>query len=181
MKKLILLILGIVYYFSIQTSILDLKQTSPSLGLFSFILKTPISQNVQLHISTDKYKLLSLVCGKEKISFNNKKKLWFEINAEEESTTFYIPKGEELCYARVRNEGKTYTTIIKQKITYVDYIILFILIAFPLLSFLFSLFIHLLDILKIKLSLKELGNDGFSLILFGTEVSDSKELKKKQF
>ena len=151
MQKPILLLLGILYYFAIQIHVVDLRQTNPSLGLFSFVLKTPISQNVQLHIGTDKYKLISLVCAKEKISFNNQKRLWFESNAGEESTTFYIPRGEELCYARVRNKGKKYTPIIKQKISFIDYGILFLLIGYPLISFVFTLFVSLLNKIKSKI------------------------------
>ena len=149
-KKIILFILGILYYFTIQIHVVDIRQTNPSLGLFSFIVQSPISQHLQLHIGTDKYKLLSLVCGKEKINFNNKKRLWFETNAGEESTTFYIPRGEELCYARVRNKGGKYTPIIKQKISFIDYCILFLLIGYPLISLIFTLFISLLDKIKAK-------------------------------
>lgn len=161
MKKIILLLLGIVYYYLIQVSIHDLKPIDKLENTFSFTVKSHINHHIDLHIGSQvyMYKISKLSCKEEEISFNNKIVHWFEREGGEEVARFNINKGENICYAEVEQknilspERLSYlsTPIIKQKITSLNFFILFALIGLPLLSFIFHFFIYVLQKIKNKL------------------------------
>ena len=153
MKKLILLILGIIYYLTIHVYIVDLKDTHTKNHFFTFSIKSHIAQVVNLHIGTNKYKIPTIKCDRNnRVMFNNKRRLWFEKNAGEEVISVEVKKGITTCIARVKNTGRYYTAMVNQKITLWDYIVLFVLLGLPLITYLIQGMTFGLNKLKDKMN-----------------------------
>ena len=140
-------LLGVFYYSLIQISVEELKHSSKA-STFSFKLKSNINQTVKLHIATQRYKLQLVECNGVELVFPAKKMQWFEGLGEQVS--FSVQKGENTCRVQTNNSGRGYTPVIKQKITFFDYSILFILLGIPLFTLLFTVFIWLLEKTKNK-------------------------------
>lgn len=153
MKKLILIFLGLVYYLTIQVNLGGLKEDKYRANVFSFSIKSNVPHIINLHLGTDKYKISSVICGKAKIRFDNTSRLWFEHKTSEEKIALHIGKGKVNCKAEVRNKGRYYMPMVKQKLTTFNYVVLFILIAYPLIYFMVLLLSMGLDKLKDKVSL----------------------------
>ena len=149
MKKFIFLLLGILYYFLIQTPIIDIKHTPDNTDSFTFTVQSYIPQTAKFHVGAGRYYFKSIECHKKKISFPKKSWQWFEGVGEQ--TIFKLQRGKNRCTAIVDNPKHAFQPIIKQKLTFINYIILFILIGIPLFSLLFTTFIWILDKLKGKI------------------------------
>ena len=139
---------GIFYYFLIQVSVDEVQHSNSKASTFSFTLNSNIDQKVKLQIATERYKLRSVECSGEQIVFPEKKMQWFEGVGEQVS--FLLKKGENHCKVQTYNSRRAYTPGIKQKITFFDYFILFLLLGMPLFQLLFSTFIWGLDQIKSK-------------------------------
>ncbi|MDQ7047137.1 MAG: hypothetical protein Q9M39_05775 [Sulfurovum sp.] len=150
MKKILLislsLTLGIFYYMLIQLSVTDLKHSNAKSNTFSFVLHSNINQEVKLHIATERFKLHWVKCNDTQILFPAKKMQWFEGVGEQLS--FALKKGENHCQVETYNSRRTYTPNIKQKITFFDYSILFILLGIPIFYLIFIVFIKGLEQIK---------------------------------
>jgi len=143
------LLLGIFYYFLIQVSVLELKQANSRSNTFSFLLTSKIGQNVKLHIAAEKNQIRLVECNGIKIVFPYKKQQWFEGMGEE--VNFSMKKGSNDCKVYTDNFGKVYTPAIKQKITFLDYCILFCLLGIPLFGVLFTVFIGGINLVKSRI------------------------------
>lgn len=146
------LLLGIFYYFLIQVSVTEVKHTHSRSNTFSFVLSSIIKQSVKLHIAAEKNKLRVIECNGIKTVFSHKKQQWFEGMGEE--VRFSLRKGSTDCTVYADNFAKVYTPVIKQKITFLDYCILFLLLGIPLFQLIFSAAIKGLNLLKSKASVK---------------------------
>jgi 4-amino-4-deoxy-L-arabinose transferase-like glycosyltransferase len=146
-KKLLLLLfsvlLGILYYAMIHVNIGTVQTARSS---FSFPVSSKAKQQVKLHIAAGHHKIESIECNGVKRVLAFKKMQWFEKPEEQ----FLVPlhKGDNLCKVTLFNTFGKYRPVVKQKITYLDYSILFILLGVPLFTLLFLLFIRLLDLLR---------------------------------
>lgn len=133
------MVLGIFYYFLIQVSTIEVKHSSSRSNTFSFVLSSSITQKVKLHIAAEKNKLRLIECNGIKIIFPYKKQQWFEGMGEQ--VNFELKKGPNHCNVHTDNFGRVYTPSIKQKIDFLDYSILFLLLGIPLFELIFSAFI----------------------------------------
>ncbi len=154
MKKLILVLLGVVYFFVIQVNVVDIKHISDKSLLFSFTLNSHIPQTVKLHIGAKKYEFYSIRCNTEKISFPLQGLQWFEGVGEQ--AIFRLKRGANQCQVITRNNSKPFVPSIKQKLTFFDYIVLFILFCVPFFSLLFAGLIWVLDKLKNRIAISDL-------------------------
>jgi len=154
----------------IQVSIVDLKQSHSKADTFSFNLDSHINQEVKLQIATERHKLNSVECNDVQIVFPEKKMQWFEGVGEQVS--FSLQKGKNSCKVQTHNAGRSYTIKIKQKITFFDYSILFLLLGIPLFHLLFTAFIWGLDQIKRK------GNGDFEQSKVKANSSESRYRQK---
>jgi len=146
--SLVLFALGMIYYVLIQVSVTDIKHTKQSPIHYTFSLHNSLPQNVKLHLRAKRNELLFLQCAKTKIDFPLRSRLWFEKQSEE--IVIPLKRGETSCQLSVRKNVKWFTFQIEQKLSYVDYSILFILLGIPLYLWLFRFFILGLTWLKSK-------------------------------
>ncbi|MDD3591799.1 MAG: hypothetical protein PHO65_04115 [Sulfurovum sp.] len=127
-------------------SIAEVKQINSRSSTFSFVLSSKIEQNVKLHIAAEQNKIRLVECNGTKIVFPYKPQQWFEGPGEEVSLS--LKKGVNNCTVYTDNFGKVYTPAIKQKITFLDYCILFSLLGVPLYGVLFTVFIGGINLIK---------------------------------
>jgi hypothetical protein len=146
---ILLLLSGIFYCYLIQVSVVEVKQINRGSSTFSFILSSKIEQNVKLHIAAEKNKIRLVECNGIKIVFSYKPQEWFEGMGEE--VNFSLNKGSNSCKVYTDNFGKVYTPVIKQKITFLDYCILFTLLGIPLYGVLFTAFIWGINLVKSRI------------------------------
>jgi len=144
------IIFGVYYYVLIQVNVHTLQHTKSNSDSFTFSLHSQINQSVKLHIATGRFKLIKVECNAHEVTFPDAKMQWFEGLGEQ--TYFYLSKGENHCSVQTANNSREFTPIVKQKITFVDYLILFLALGIPLFHFLFKLFIFLLSKIKNKFS-----------------------------
>ena len=180
MKKFMLLLLGISYYFMIQINVMDVKHSSDISSLFSFTLNSYIPQTVKLHVGAKKYEFYSIRCNKEKTSFPLQGLQWFEGAGEQ--AAFSLRRGKNHCQVITRNNSHSFIPIIKQKLTFFDYAVFFVLIGMPLLQLLFTALIWILNKMKNRITVPTLDIDRqddiqvrlpillFSILLMGTAL-----------
>ena len=144
MKKLLLIILGLVYYFFIQINILDMKEEKHKSNSFSFTIESHIPHVVKLYLGTNRFKVKSVVCARVHKIFDNSRRLWFEKKGGEEQISLRLGKGRVHCRAKVQNKGRHYIPRVKQRLTVLNYVVLFILIGYPLLTYIFLLLTYVL-------------------------------------
>lgn len=151
MKPLLLLLffcLGLGYYYFIDLKPIDIKHPYSTAGAFSFNVDAKTAHTAKLQIAAGNFKLKRIECAGKKIFFPYKKVQWFRDIAEE--GTFPLKKGSNVCRVEVYNFHRPYTPVVKQKITYFDYTLLFILMGIPLYTLLFYLLTGGLDLLRKK-------------------------------
>jgi hypothetical protein len=147
------IVLGVFYYYLIQISVTDLKHSSPNASTFSFNITSNLDQNVKLQIATDRFKLHSFECNKVKITFPFKKMQWFEGLGEQVSVP--LQKGDNLCKVHTINSFTSYIPVVKQKITFFNYTVLFILLGIPLFTLVFKTFMWILTKIRSRKSVKK--------------------------
>jgi len=130
--KIISIILGIIYLFLITTDI----KTTPD----SFIIYSHISQKANFHIIT-KYQKSHLICNNQPVMIDISKKHDYFYHGEEQ-ITIPLHRGKNIC------QTQNIQPKIKQKINFLDFLILFTLLGIPILYFLFSILIKALDKIK---------------------------------
>ena len=132
--SIVSVLMGLLYLFLIKVEISHIENQS-------FTIESKITQEVKFHIQT-KNTSAQLTCNNKKISFKDitKHDYWY---SGEEKVFISLKQGKNSC------QGKNITSNIKQKIDFTDYTLLFLLIGIPLFTLLFSLFIKLLDWIKI--------------------------------
>jgi len=154
---LLSVLLGIFYYYLVQVSVSDIKHAAKNANEFSFTLESHIDQEVKLHIATQRYKLSSVKCNDTQIIFPTKKMQWFEGVGEQ--VNIALKRGENSFIVTTNNYRKTYKPQIKQKISSLDYVVLFILLGIPIFHLIFTFFIFLLDKIKYTPLLNTLQNE----------------------
>lgn len=134
---------GLFYYFFTQVHINGIKRHSLDSMVFSFHVHSKIDQNVKLHIAADRTKIHWVECNKEKITFTYKKMQWFEGLGEQVFVPLY--NGDNICKVKMYSAVKNHRFVVKRKITFFDYTVLFILFGIPLFSLMFYAFMWVLD------------------------------------
>ncbi len=126
-------LLGMVYLFFTHVTILHKNNST-------FSIESKIAQEAKFHIRT-KNTSAQLSCNNQKIEFPHIRKhdYWYK---GEEKVFIALKKGINHCH------GVNITGEIKQKITFFDYLILFILMGIPLFSLLFFIFINIINLIK---------------------------------
>jgi hypothetical protein len=144
----VLALLGLLYLFLIHIQII--KQDNQH-----FILYSKINQTVKLHIQLE-YKQSKMRCNDTPIVLDNGKKHDYFYHGQEE---IMVPlyRGENLCKIEHMKSK------IRQKIGFLDFIILFILLGIPIFQGLFFLVMKLMDKVK-KFNTQHLGTRTLSSI-----------------
>lgn len=155
MKKLIFIILGVIYYFIIQVNMNNVKYENRQLTVLTIQSRMP--QTIKLHIQAKRNELKSIRCNKEKITFPLTTRLWFERVSEEVS--FHLQRGNNHCEILTQKNTILFPPILKQKLTYFDYVVLFSLLGIPFITLLFSVFIWLIDKIKNKYKFKNIQDN----------------------
>ena len=141
---LILSVLGLGYLFLIKV---DISQTSIGSNRTDFILHSKINQNIKLHLNTH-YKSTKLTCNGNEIRLGNSKKHDYFYRGQTE-IILPLQRGENLCQA------KNLSSTLKQKIDFIDFMVLFILLGIPLFSLLFLVVISVLNFFKKYIKVKK--------------------------
>ena len=137
------LLLGMFYYSLVQVNIGKLKPDSHGFSHFSFHIDSKIDQETKLHLAAGSFKLRSVECNGKTVRLQPQKMRWFEKPSEEVSVL--LQRGDNACRVSCFHAYGRCLPVVKQKITYVDYGILFLLLGLPLYHMLFSAFIRVLD------------------------------------
>ncbi len=134
---LLSVIIGLLYYFLITVTV------SPKKNL-NFLISSKISQEAKFQLLTE-YKKAKLSCNGNPVLLDNRKKHDYFYHGEEE---IIIPlhRGENHCQA------EHIAPKIKQKIGFLDFSLLFILLGIPLFTLVYLLFIHGLSWIKLHFS-----------------------------
>jgi len=109
-----MLLLGMIYLFAIKV---DISITPISSKTFDLIIDSKITQEVDFHIKTE-HNLSRLICNKKSILLDNSKKHDYFYHGEE-AIKIALHRGENRCHAIEMQP------IIKQKIGWIDFFILF--------------------------------------------------------
>lgn len=133
--------LGLIYGYLIHIEISTPQQEKTDKTRFSFNIHSKIAQTINLHIAT-RDELNGLHCEDTPNRFKYYSKGYDYKQQEEVKIT--IKKGLNHCYLKTLRASNL-KPIIKQKITFVDYVFLFIFFIIPLFNLLFYLFITLLN------------------------------------
>ncbi len=130
-------IIGLLYYFLITVTV------SPEKNL-NFLISSKISQEAKFQLLTE-YKKAKLSCNGNPVLLDNRKKHDYFYHGEEE---IIIPlhRGENHCQAEY------IAPKIKQKIGFLDFSLLFILLGIPLFTLVYLLFIRGLSWIKLHFS-----------------------------
>jgi len=147
-KKIFFILLGmalfgIIYFFTIWV---DISKISSSSRNFSFTINSKIEQNVNFHIQVEQNRT-TLKCNNQTIMLDRSKKHDYFYRGEEQ-INIPLKRGDNICQA-VDMRPK-----IRQKIDFLDFIILFILWGVPLFQLLFLLFIWIMNRIKSFISNK---------------------------
>ncbi len=138
-KILFLFILGIIYSYLIRIEI------SPAIpqefAKFSFTISSKIDQNIKLHIAT-KDELKSLSCEKSPNTFTYYRG-GYDFKQQEE-VSLILKKGINHCQLRTVRSSSL-KPILKQKLSFIDYLWLFIFFIVPLFHVLFQALMWLLN------------------------------------
>ena len=145
-------LLGLLYAYLTHISITDIQMTRTS-APFTFHIHSKLKQHVKLHIAAGNRKIHSVACNGVKTVSAFKKMQWFEKPEEEFSVLLHT--GDNLCKVKLFNAFGASLPMVKQKITYVDYGMLFLLLGLPFFTLIYRLLIYLLDRITV---LKGAGN-----------------------
>ncbi len=143
---LLSIFLGLLYIFFIHLHFDIPKKSTHGVNTFSFNVYASMEQNVKLHMAGKNFKLRSLECSGQKTTLPFKKMIWLEKPSEEVKVLLH--RGENSCKVSFYKAQGKYLPTIEQKITYVDYVVLFVLLLLPLCYLLFVIFIGILDYIK---------------------------------
>jgi len=140
---LLALLLGLLYAYLTHVSITDLRSVRHSPASFTFHVQSKLDQQVKLHIAAGHHKIKYVECNGVKTVSAFKKMQWFE--KPEEQIFVSLQKGDNLCRVGLFKAFGKYYPKVRQKITFLDYAVLFILLGIPLFTLIYILFIYFLD------------------------------------
>ena len=139
-----LALLGLMYYFVIQVEIIPQKAQQAQ---FTLTIKSHVNQNIKLDMMVKNVDILSFECNNKHHFFKTGEKKWFETGEQEVITK--IHKGFNNCKIKSSdNDGDN--IVVKQKMMFIDYCILFILLGIPAFHVIFKIFLWLLRLIKNK-------------------------------
>lgn len=141
----LLLILGFIYSYFINIEISNIKIVKNDRTLFNFVINSKIEQNIKLHVGT-KDELKSLSCEDTKNTFTYYRGYDYK---QHEEVRLKLKKGLNHCQLKTVRVASS-MPLLKQKISFIDYLILFIFFIVPLFHLLFILFINLMNTLWSK-------------------------------
>jgi len=148
MHKLILLLLGILYYFLIQVNITVTKQYNKSIFIS---IQSHIPQQIKLHIQAKRNTLRTIYCNQQIFSFPHTGRLWFARNNKE--IAINLQRETNHCQIILHKDAQHFKTILKRKYTYIDYIAFFIFFGLPFISVLFKGLLWILEKIRMKTAL----------------------------
>ena len=141
-----LALLGLMYYFVIQVEIIPQKAQQAQ---FTLTIKSHINQNIKLDMMVKNVDIVSFECNDKQHFFKTGEKKWFETGEQE--VVAAIHEGSNDCKVKISdNYGDN--IVVKQKMMFVDYYILFILLGIPAFHVIFKIFLWLLRLIKNKRS-----------------------------
>ena len=138
---ILLLALGFIYTYFIHLEISIPKRDKSDNSKFSFTINSKINQTINLHIAT-KDKLNSISCNETPNHFHYYSK-GYDYKQQEE-VKLKITSGMNHCQLKTLRSS-TLKPILKQKISFIDYIFLFIFFITPLFHLLFKALIWSLN------------------------------------
>ena len=138
---ILLLILGFIYSYFIHIDISTPIRESSVHSKFSFIINSKINQTINLHIAT-KDELNSISCNNNPNHFHYYSK-GYDFKQQEE-VKLKIKSGINQCQLKTLRASNL-KPILKQKISFVDYLALFIFFIIPLFHLLFQALMWLLN------------------------------------
>ena len=164
--RFISLLFGFIYLFFINTSIEKINRSH-------FIIDSKIEQVKRFHIRRENNQS-TLRCNDDTIIFNNQKRKGYWYHGTE-SIDIKLHKGKNHC------QGTNITGEVVQKLNYIEFFILFILIGTAIFHLLFKLLLFGLNTIKsdstsTRISLKWIENNFFSsklilaIILLGITI-----------
>ena len=137
----ILLLLGLLYSYFIRVEIRNIKVLSSDATKVTFVIDSKIAQHIKLHVGT-KDELSTISCEDTKNNFTYYRGGHDYKQQEEVSLT--LKKGLNHCRLRTARQSSS-LPLLKQKISFVDYIFLFVFFALPLFHLLFILLVSLVN------------------------------------
>ncbi len=140
---LISLLVGILYLFLIRVDI-DIENNT------QLIIYSHIQQSTQFHLKTEAD---NFICNGHSITLDKKIATDYFYHGDRE-VSVQLLRGENHCHSAVLND----VLKIGQKITYSEFLILFLLLAVPVVYLLFFPFILLIDRIKLLLESKNNTN-----------------------
>lgn len=143
---LALLLFGMIYSYFIQIEISNIKRVKNSQTQYSFTIYSKMNQNSKIAIFTN-HQLKTVSCNNIESRF---KYYEYYNYKKEEQVTLNLKRGENLCIltnnkACKNNNPSHSLPIFKQKISFLEYLTLFLLLMVPLLDILFRLLIWILN------------------------------------
>jgi hypothetical protein len=136
----ILLLLGFLYTYFIQVNISNIKVLNNDKTKYNFNINSKIEQNIELHVGT-KAELNSLYCEEEQNSFTYYRGY---DHKQQEEVSLKLRKGLNHCQLKTVRVASS-TPILKQKISFIDALFLFVFFIVPLFHLLFIVFITLVN------------------------------------
>ena len=135
-----------LYAYLIQVDIVNIQKDVNSTTQYNFTINSKIDQNIKLHVATN-HKLESIHCNQKNSDFKYFEYYTYKI---EEQVNISLKKGKNHCLLinskACKSKNLTHTQpIIKQKISFINYLLLFILFIIPLFHLLFQTLIWILN------------------------------------
>ncbi len=158
-----LIILGAIYYNFILLNIIVIKNSNTKENKqIVYHIKSNMQQHIklQVHMDTDKTKMISFECNNGNIFMPVKSAHWWK--SKDVQISILLQKNMNICIMQIENTPKTTLLLppeIKQKITYLDYFILFLLWGILFYNLLFNIFIFGINKIKYKINTSDLNFD----------------------
>lgn len=137
---LFLLFVGFLYLYFIQVDILNVKVLDSNHTKVDFTIDSKIAQNIKLHVKT-KDELRTIYCEDKKQQF-----IYYRIHdyKQEEEVSVRLKQGVNHCQLQMAHLSSS-LPLLKQKISSIDFLLLFIFFILPFFHLLFTLLITLLN------------------------------------
>lgn len=137
---LALFLLGLIYSYFIRVDISNIKVVKSDHAKVNFTINSKIEQTIKLHVGT-KDELNSLYCEKQKNNFTYYRGY---DHKQQEEVSLKLKKGLNHCQLKTARIT-SFLPILKQKISFSDFLFLFVFFILPFFHLLFTLFITLLN------------------------------------
>jgi hypothetical protein len=152
-RKILFLLLGMVLFGGIYffTILVDISEIATNSKKIDFTIGSKIEQEARFHIKVE-HNQTTLSCNGKRVLLDRSKKHDYFYRGEEQ-ITIPLNRGENRCHA-VDMQSK-----IKQKIDFMDFMVLFILLGIPLFSLLFFIVVGILNFFKRYIKVDEKSID----------------------